>query len=290
MTIFEEIQYTLTGRKPQRFTYDPNGRRIVISDEEDRWMLRLFIRMLMLFMLLLLLRLFGFIPSNWSELAQVVQVNRNTQSDSVNIPLNVDSGTGAGTNGSTNGSSNGTSGNSNSDGSLVFGSGDTSTNGQPGSGLIQGTNGLPGLKGDKGDTGPAGPAGPAGPQGATGAQGPAGQNGTNGTSSGVSSGQGAGAIGTCDDSVDVSLRSYWTGSQFKLDRILITNVSSGCNGLDLIVYLFDSSTPTPNELLNITINNVVVSSGTITVSRSSNSSVGQVVSNQIRSIAFELAQ
>lgn len=282
MTIFEEIQYSLTGRKPRNYAYDPYGRRIVISEEEDRWILRLFIRMLMFFTLLLLLRFFGFIPSNWSEFSQIVQVNRNTQAESVNIPITPDNAANPGTNQGTNSGANGTGGSgSDSTGTLVFGSGDSSTNGQPGSGLTQGTNGLQGPKGDKGDTGPAGPQGPAGQNGANGSG--------SGSGSGSNSGQGAGSIGTCDDSVDVSLRSYWTGAEFKLDRIIITNVSTNCNGLDLVVFLMDGASPTPNELLNITAANVSVSSNTITLTRGSFSAIGQVISNQVRTVAFELA-
>lgn len=282
MTVFEAIQYSLTGRRPKNYVYDPNGRRIIISDEDDRWILRLFIRMLMFFILLLLLRLFGFIPSNWSEFSSVIQLNRVSQSE-VSTGTNV--AVGEGTNAGTSGSSGGSTGGSGSDstGTLVFGSGDSSTNGLPGSGLTEGQVGLQGPKGDKGDQGEPGPQGPAGPQG------PTGQNGTNGSGSGVSSGQGAGSIGTCDDQVDVSLRSYWTGSEFKLDQIIIKNVSTNCNGLDLVVFLMDGTSPNPNTLLNLTASNVTVSSNTITLTRSSYSSIGQVISNQIRTVAFELA-
>lgn len=286
MTVFEAIQYSLTGRRPKSYMYDPNGKRIIISDEEDRWILRLFVRMLMFFTLLLLLRFFGFIPSNWSEFSSVIQLNRVSQSDpAVGVNVSNGAGTNSGNIGSADGTAGGSTGGSGSDstGTLVFGSGDSSTNGLPGSGLTEGQVGLQGPKGEKGDPGEPGPVGPAGPQG------PAGQNGTNGSGSGTSSGQGSGSIGTCDDSVDVSLRSYWTGSEFKLDQIIIRNVSNVCNGLDLVVLLMDGASPNPNTLLNLTASNVTVSSNTITLTRGSYSSIGQVISNQIRTIAFELA-
>ena len=279
MTVFEEIRYTLTGRKPVNYAYDPSGKLVVIKEDTDRWILRSFVRLLMFLLLLVLLRFLGFIPANWSEFSQVIQISRVSQSDNQTVSSGgtVDQ---TGSTGNTNGTGSGGTG-SDGQGTLVFGSGDNSTNGLSGNSATQGINGLQGPKGDKGDVGPMGPAGP---------QGPAGQNGTNGSGGvGSSSGQGAGSIGTCDDSVDLSLRSYWTGSEFKLDRITISNVSSACNGLDLVVYLQDGTNPNPVQLLNLTVNNAQVISGTITLERTSYPSIGNVISNQIRTVAFEIA-
>jgi hypothetical protein len=83
------------------------------------------------------------------------------------------------------------------------------------------------------------------------------------------------------------MRSYWAGTTFKLDRIVLSNVSDTCNGLSLVTVLIDADS---GELLNLTVPATAVTNGTVTLSRNVYSAIGNVRSQSIHDIAFEIAR
>lgn len=290
MTIFEEIKYSLVGQKPVTYKYFADGRRVLVEEDENvRWFVRLLVRLVVLLLFLSLLRMFGFIPSDWTTVSNVVGVTREANGTG-------NSGSGVtGSNSGNSGTTGGANGGNGTDGGLVFGSGDTSTDGQPGSVLVgEGTiTGGNGVIGADGLPGPAGPAGPKGDKGDPGAPGADGINGIDGVGGGgttiitnPSTGQGSVGIQGCDDAVDISLRSYWATTTFKLDRIVISNVSDACQGMSLTAVLLDSSS---GELLNLTIPSISLNNNTITLTRNVYSAIGNVRSQNIHNIAFEIA-
>lgn len=290
MTIFEEIKYSLVGQKPVTYKYFADGRRVLVEEDENvRWFVRLLVRLVVLLLFLSLLRMFGFIPSDWTTVTNVTGLTRVSSADG-NTGANGTDGTSSGSGNS--GTSNGSTGN---DGGLVFGSGDNSTDGQPGTAIVGDgtTTGGNGVIGADGAPGPAGPAGPKGDKGDPGAPGADGINGVDGSGGGgttiitnPSTGQGSVGIQGCDDAVDISLRSYWASSTFKLDRIVISNVSDACAGMSLTAVLLDSSS---GELLNLTIPSISLNNNTITLTRNVYSAIGNVRSQNIHDIAFEIA-
>ena len=129
-----------------------------------------------------------------------------------------------------------------SNGGLKYGSGNTSTNGQPGGALIT-------ISPSPGPAGSPGPSGAPGAAGATGATGPRGDTAT------ISLGTGAGAISACDSDVSVSLRSAYVAGEFVLQSITLSNVAATCNGLDFTLYLEDAARTT---LLTMNVPHVTV--------------------------------
>ena len=103
---------------------------------------------------------------------------------------------------------------------------------------VNGLNGPPGSPGSPGAQGLQGVAGPAGPAGAAGAAGAAGGGvGTLGV------GGGNVAIGTCDDTVNISATQTFQGDHFDLGTIVVSNIagiigaSNGCAGQDATIHL-----------------------------------------------------
>ena len=98
---------------------------------------------------------------------------------------------------------------------------------------VNGLNGAPGAPGPAGLQGVAGPAGPAGPAGADGAAG-AGTLGVGG---------GNVAIGTCDDTVNISATQTFQGDHFDLGTIVVSNIAgiiganNGCAGQDATIHV-----------------------------------------------------
>ena len=284
MTIFEEIKYSLIGQKPVTYKYYADGSRVLVEEDQNvRWFVRLLVRLVVLLLFLSLLRMFGFIPSDWQSVSNVTGISGNSSTNG-NSGTNGASGNNPGT--GTNGA-NGTTG-SNS-GELTFGSGNTSTNGLPGMGITTDGTNTDG-NGQPGPMGPTGPAGPAGPAGQDGAPGTNGTNGTNGVdgASGISNGQGTAAIGTCDQAVNVVLQSYWDfGSfNFKLDSIQIKNVSTACSNQSFALLLLKSSTSTVLSTITFNTGQITSPEGTLTIPRSQ---IGSVASNQVSDIAFEIS-
>jgi len=100
---------------------------------------------------------------------------------------------------------------------------------------VNGLNGTPGAPGPAGLQGVAGPAGPAGPAGTDGAAG--GGVGTLGV------GGGNVAIGTCDDTVNISATQTFQGDHFDLGTIVVSNIAGiigankGCAGQDATIHV-----------------------------------------------------
>jgi hypothetical protein len=281
MTIFEEIKYSLIGQKPVTYKYFADGRRVLVEEDQNvRWFVRLIVRLIVLLLFLSLLRLFGFIPSDWQSVSNVTGLSRNGGTNG-NSGANGAAGntSGAGTSGNTGGA-NGFSGN---DGGLMFGSGNTSTDGQPGTaiggdGTTIGGNGVIGADGAPGPAGPAGPAGPPGRDGANGADG----------ASGISNGQGSASIGTCDQNVKVELKSAWDFQtfSFKLEQVLVKNVSTACSNQTLSLLLLNSTSATVLSTITFNTGQIASPEGTITITRNQ---IGSVTSNQVSDIAFEIS-
>jgi hypothetical protein len=282
MTIFEEIKYSLVGQKPVTYKYFADGRRVLVEeDERVRWFVRLIVRLIVLLLFLSLLRLFGFIPSDWQTVSNVTGLSQNGTSNG-NSGANGSNGntSGAGSAGNTNGSSGG-------DGGLVFGSGNTSTDGQPGTAIGNGGTSTSG-NGGSGANGAQGPAGPAGPAGKDGARGPAGPAGKDGIS-GIANGQGTASIGACDQEVKVILKSYWSfdsPSGFKLDQILIKNVSTYCSNQTLTLLLLNHPSNSPLSTITFNTGQIASPEGTLTINRNQ---IGTVLSKEITDVAFEIS-
>ena len=103
---------------------------------------------------------------------------------------------------------------------------------------VNGLNGPPGSPGSPGAQGLQGVAGPAGPAGAAGAAGAAGGGvGTLGV------GGGNVAIGTCDDTVNISATQTFQGDHFDLGTIVVSNIAgiiganNGCAGQDATIHV-----------------------------------------------------
>jgi hypothetical protein len=109
---------------------------------------------------------------------------------------------------------------------------------------------------------------------------------------GFSNGQAS--LGSCDNSVNISMRSRWnptivSGGAFTLSRIRIYNVSSDCDGLSLMVDLLDGSA---NSLLSapIQIDNISVGANhEIVITYQSQSSLTSILSNDIDKLVLEIA-
>ncbi len=290
MTLFEEIKYSLIGQKPVTYKYFADGRRVLVEEDENvRWFVRLLVRLIVLLLFLSLLRMFGFIPNDWKTVSNVTGLSRTGISNG-NAGSNGANGTSSG-NGTT-GSTNGSTGN---DGGLMFGSGNTSTDGQPGTAITgDGTyTAGNGVIGADGAPGPAGPAGPAGQNGAPGSPGAPGANGIDGINgidgaSGISNGQGSAAIGACDQNVKVELKSYWdfASFSFKVDQILLKNVSAACSNQTLTLLLLKSSTSTVLSTITFATGQIASPEGILTINRGQ---IGSVLSLQVSDVAFEIS-
>jgi hypothetical protein len=68
---------------------------------------------------------------------------------------------------------------------------------------------------------------------------------------------------------------------------VLSEVADTCNGLSMTVVLIDANS---GELLNLNIPAVTVTNGKITLTRNVYSAIGDVRSQNIRDIAFEIAR
>lgn len=105
--------------------------------------------------------------------------------------------------------------------------------GEPGAPGVPGTPGAPGTPGSPGTQGVAGPAGPAGAPG-------------NGGVYGV--GGGEIALKTCDDSVKIQASQKFSGTEFSLETLTVTEIvgktgaGNGCAGQNVIIHIKISGT------------------------------------------------
>ena len=244
-----------------------------------------FVRTLLVLLLLLLMFLIRFIPNTWNpfQLANAVaftglEVDPGAAGQGAAAAGNAG---GSGGGGPVGGIVGGTSNSNTETKSQKTGSGDSSAGGSSLMGPA-GPQGPAGRDGAVGPQGPAGAAGPAGPQGAAGA------NGADGTSAGVSSGNGTGSVGACDSNVDVSLRSSWDGTDFKVAQVKLYNVSNACNGLQLTLQLYNGTT----QLFTIVVPNVTITGGEIIITPNSSGgtpSLGTIRSLDVTRVVMEIA-
>ncbi len=113
--------------------------------------------------------------------------------------------------------------------------------GSPGVAGVSGENGINGVNGLNGPPGPPGSPGAQGLQGVAGPAGPAGAAGGGVGTLGV--GGGNVAIGTCDDTVNISATQTFQGDHFDLGTIVVSNIagiigaSNGCAGQDATIHV-----------------------------------------------------
>ena len=114
--------------------------------------------------------------------------------------------------------------------------------GSPGVAGASGANGINGVNGLNGAPGAPGPAGLQGVAGPAGSAGPAGADGAAGAGT-LGVGGGNVAIGTCDDTVNISATQTFQGDHFDLGTIVVSNIAGiigankGCAGQDATIHL-----------------------------------------------------
>jgi hypothetical protein len=216
--------------------------------------------------LLLLMLVFAvrFIPDSWNPFGENALFSSNT--------ANGGSGNGPGAVGGS-ASTDAPQGANGSDGA-------TGAQGQRGSDGSQGTAGPAGADGKNGANGADGADGADGATGATGATGPMGPVG--------SLGQSNSDISACDDNIVVGLRSAWSPntSEFRVSRVLLSDVSDSCAGLYLGFDLLDAD---GNSLAHVEVNSLSVSSGLVTLSSTDFPGFAAVRSVDVARVAIEIA-
>lgn len=114
--------------------------------------------------------------------------------------------------------------------------------GQPGPAGVSGANGINGLNGLPGLPGAPGAQGIQGVKGDPGAPGAPGAPGKDGGVGSVGLGGGEVAIGTCDSSVNISASQTFTGTEFKLAKVTVSNIdATSCGGFQATIYLSKGS-------------------------------------------------
>ncbi len=107
--------------------------------------------------------------------------------------------------------------------------------GSPGVAGVSGENGINGVNGLNGPPGPPGSPGAQGLQGVAGPAGPAGAAGGGVGTLGV--GGGNVAIGTCDDTVNISVTQTFQRDLFELGTIVVSNIDGRCAGQDATIHV-----------------------------------------------------
>ncbi len=220
---------------------------------------RFVVRVLLILLLLLLVFFARFIPETWNPFSSTGLF-------------------------ASEGVSNGSSGNA-----PGLAAGSTSTpgpqgaNGSNGSNGTDGSQGAPGPRGADGATGANGADGQDGLDGADGVTGPAGPMGPVG-----SLGQSNSDISACDDNIVVGLRSAWSASnsEFRVARVLLSDVSDACAGLYLGFDLLDAN---GESLAHIEVASLAVSGGLVTLSASDFAVLSSVRSVDVARVAIEIA-
>ena len=217
---------------------------------------RFVVRVILVLLLLLLVFFARFIPESWNPLASTgLFASEGTANGSGgNGPVGAAGGT------STPGPQ-GANGSNGSDGAQ----GAPGPRGSDGAAGANGVNGAPGAKGDTGETGAVGPMGPVG-----------------------SLGQSNSDISACDDNIVVGLRSAWSASnsEFRVARVLLTDVSDACSGLYLGFDLLDAN---GESLAHVEVPSISVSGGLVTLSASDFAALSSVSSIDVARVAIEIA-
>lgn len=100
--------------------------------------------------------------------------------------------------------------------------------------------------------GTPGPAGAPGSQGAPGAQGAQGAAGSGGLGGSQSVGQGDLTLIACDNDIRVRVQKLFNGSDFRLDRVEVSEISNTCadNELTLSIKVISDTSPSSLTLVN----------------------------------------
>jgi hypothetical protein len=121
-------------------------------------------------------------------------------------------------------------------------------NGLPGIAGFNGVDGINGINGINGVNGAPGPAGSPGSPGTQGVAGPAGPAGAPGSGGVYGIGGGQIALKTCDDSVKIQANQKFSGTNFTLDSLTISEIvgktadGDGCAGQNVIIHIKISDT------------------------------------------------
>jgi hypothetical protein len=93
-----------------------------------------------------------------------------------------------------------------------------------------------------------GTPGPAGAPGSQGAQGPQGAAGSGGSGGSQSVGQGDLTLIACDNDIRVRVEKLFNGSDFRLDRVLVSEIANTCAGNELTISIKIISDTAPPSL------------------------------------------
>ena len=225
---------------------------------------RFFVRALLVLLLLLLVFFARFIPDTWNPFgATGIFAAEGTANGSPGDGLAVVPGSTA----APNQQGSGADGRNGADGEPGA-QGPRGADGAPGTDGVNGADGMNGADGADGEAGAQGQAGPMGPVG--------------------SLGQSNSDISACDDNIVVSLRSSWSpsNSEFRVARILMSDVSATCSGLYLGFDLLDAR---GESLAHIDVASLSVVGGSVTLLASDFPALGTVRSVEVARVAMEIA-
>jgi len=257
MTTIEDFFGSIGRRRPKAAVPPyPHAEPVTGSDPRSPSKFRRFIVRVAVVLLLLLLVFFArFIPESWNPFGANSLFSSNAA------------------NGSSGNGPAAMAGATSSAVPQVGGAG----NGNGGAGGSQGPRGADGKTGGDGKNGVNGTPGADGKDGAAGPMGPAG-----------SLGQADSDISACDDNIVVGLRSAWSASNsdFRVSRIILSDVSNACSGLYLGLDLLDASGA---SLAHVEISSISVSSGSVTLTAADFSSLALVRSVDVARVALEIA-
>jgi len=257
MTTIEDFFGSIGRRRPKAAVPPyPHTQPVEGADAPRTGRTRRFIvRVVLVLLLLMLVFAVRFIPDSWNPFGENALFSSNT--------ANGGSGNGPG---------------------AVPGS--SSTDAPQAQNGADGAAGAPGQRGSDGVPGAAGPAGANGKNGADGATGATGATGPMGPVGSL--GQANSDISACDDNIVVGLRSAWSAgtSDFRVSKVLLSDVSDSCSGL----YLgFDLLAADGSTLAHVEVNSLSVSGGLVTLSATDYPSFAAVRSVDVARVALEIA-
>ena len=268
MTTIEDFFGSIGRRRPKTAVPPyPHATPEASSETSSDGRVRRFVVRAVLVLLLLMLVFFArFIPETWNPFSS--------------------SGIFASEGGANGGSGNGPSGALGATSTPAPGAGE---NGRDGSDGEAGSAGARGADGANGTNGANGANGAAGRDGVNGAKGDTGATGATGPMGPVGSlGQANSDISACDDNIVVGLRSAWSPdtSDFRVSRVLLSDVSDSCAGLYLGFDLLDSN---GESLAHVEVPSIAVSGSLVTLTATDFPSFASVRSVDVARVAMEIA-
>lgn len=271
MTTIEDFFGSMGRRRPRAAVPPyPHAQPEVSSETASDGRVRRFVVRVILVLLLLMLVFFArFIPETWNPFSSsgIFASEGAPNGGSGNGPAGALGAT------STPAPGAGENGRDGTDG--VAGS--AGARGADGVNGVNGTSGRDGVNGEKGDTGEAGATGETGATGATGPMGPVG-----------SLGQANSDISACDDNIVVGLRSAWSPDtfDFRVSRVLLSDVSDACAGLYLGFDLLDSN---GESLAHVEVSSIALSGSLVTLTATDFPTLALVRSVDVARVAIEIA-